>query len=112
MLGRTCLRVMAAANVEGPRPIATSMQQKLQLALAPVSLKIINESHKHAGHSGNPTGAADAETHFRVEVISNEFEGKRLVQRHQMMYKLLDDEIKAGVHALSMDTKTPKEAGL
>jgi BolA protein len=47
-----------------------------------------------------------------VEVISNEFEGKRLVQRHQMMYKLLDDEIKAGVHALSMDTKTPKEAGL
>jgi BolA protein len=47
-----------------------------------------------------------------VEVISNEFEGKRLVQRHQMMYRLLDDEIKAGVHALSMDTKTPKEAGL
>jgi BolA protein len=47
-----------------------------------------------------------------VEVISDGFEGKRLVQRHQMMYRLLDDEIKAGVHALSMDTKTPKEAGL
>lgn len=48
----------------------------------------------------------------RVEVISSEFDGKRLVARHQMMYKLLDDEIKAGVHALSMDTKTPQEAGL
>jgi stress-induced morphogen len=48
----------------------------------------------------------------RVEIVSQEFEGKRLVQRHQIMYKLLDDEIKAGVHALSMDTKTPKEAGL
>jgi BolA protein len=47
-----------------------------------------------------------------VEVISDEFEGKRLVQRHQMMYRLLDEEIKAGVHALSMDTKTPTEAGL
>lgn len=44
--------------------------------------------------------------------MSEQFEGKRLVQRHQMMYKLLDDEIKAGVHALSMDTKTPKEAGM
>jgi stress-induced morphogen len=30
----------------------------------------------------------------------------------QLMYQLLDDEIKAGVHALSMETKTPKEAGL
>lgn len=48
----------------------------------------------------------------RVEVVSADFEGKRLVQRHQIVYKLLDDEIKAGVHALSMDTKTPKEAGL
>ena len=48
----------------------------------------------------------------RVEVVSKEFEGKRLVQRHQMVYKLLDDEIKAGVHALSMETKTPQEAGI
>ena len=48
----------------------------------------------------------------RVVVVSNEFGGKRLVQRHQMIYKLLDDEIKAGVHALSMETKTPEEAGL
>ncbi len=35
-----------------------------QEALAPASLDIRNDSHKHAGHSGNPTGAADAETHF------------------------------------------------
>lgn len=48
----------------------------------------------------------------RVEIVSKEFEGKRLVQRHQMIYKLLDDEIKAGVHALSMETKTPAEAGV
>lgn len=47
-----------------------------------------------------------------MTVVSNEFEGKRLVQRHQILYRLLDDEIKAGVHALSMETKTPTEAGL
>jgi BolA protein len=85
--------------------------RKLEAALRPTSLTIVNESHKHAGHSGNPTGAADAETHFRVEVVSPEFDGKRLVARHQMVYRLLDDEIKAGVHALSMDTRTPDEAG-
>ena len=87
----------------------TTPNRKLEAALRPTSLTIINESHKHAGHSGNPTGAADAETHFRVEVVSSEFEGKRLVQRHQAVYRLLDDEIKAGVHALSMDTRTPDE---
>lgn len=85
--------------------------RKLEAALRPASLTIINESHKHAGHSGNPTGAADAETHFRVEVVSAEFGGKRLVARHQLVYRLLDDEIKAGVHALSMETRTPEEVG-
>lgn len=84
--------------------------RKLEAALRPTSLTIVNESHKHAGHSGNPTGAADAETHFRVEVVSPEFDGKRLVARHQMVYGLLDEEIKVGgVHALSMDTRTPEE---
>jgi len=87
------------------------MQRKLE-ALSPVVLNIVNESYKHAGHAGNPGGGPDAETHFRVEIVSKEFEGKRLVQRHQLMYKLLDDEIKAGVHALSMETKTPQEAGI
>ena len=46
-------------------PIATSMQLKLQEALQPVSLSIQNDSHKHAGHSGNPGGGPDAETHFK-----------------------------------------------
>jgi BolA protein len=57
-------RVMAA-SVQQPRPLQSSMQRKLESALSPVVLKIINESYKHAGHSGNPTGAPDAETHFR-----------------------------------------------
>ena len=39
--------------------------RKLESALKPVTLNIIDESHKHAGHSGNPSGAPDAETHFR-----------------------------------------------
>ena len=46
-------------------PVAAAIVHKLQEALQPVSLSVVNESHKHAGHSGNPSGAADAETHFR-----------------------------------------------
>lgn len=41
--------------------------------------------------------------------MSEEFAGKRLVQRHQLVYRLLDQEIKDGVHALSMVTKAPEE---
>jgi len=44
------------------------LHRKLQERLAPVSLKVTNDSHKHAGHAGNPGGEPDAETHFRIEV--------------------------------------------
>ena len=52
----------------------------------------------------------DAETHFNVEVVSEAFSGKLPVARHRMVYALLDEEIKDGVHALSLKTKTPAEA--
>lgn len=57
-------RVMAA-NMQQQRPLAAAMKQKLEAALKPRALIIIDESHKHAGHSGNPSGAPDAETHFK-----------------------------------------------
>jgi BolA protein len=98
-------------NTEHRNTTGDENHRKLEAALRPTSLTIVNESHKHAGHSGNPSGAADAETHFRVVVVSPEFEGKRLVARHQMVYGLVDEEIRVGgVHALSMDTRTPGEA--
>lgn len=68
-----------------------------------------NDSHKHAGHAGNPSGAPNAETHFRVEVVSAAFEGQNMVKRHRMVYGLLGDEMDAGLHALSLNTKTPDE---
>ena len=68
-----------------------------------------DESYQHAGHSGNPSGSADAETHFKIEVVSHEFEGKSLIMRHRLVYGLLDAELKGGVHALALKTKTPDE---
>ena len=44
---------------------ALAPRRKIEAALKPVKLQIVDESYKHAGHSGNPSGAADAETHFK-----------------------------------------------
>ena len=70
-----------------------------------------DESHLHAGHAGNPGGGPDAETHFRVKVVSEAFTGKAKVQRHRLVYGLLKEEIDGGVHALALKTKTPAEVG-
>mmetsp|Transcript_39103 Transcript_39103/g.96862 ORF Transcript_39103/g.96862 Transcript_39103/m.96862 type:complete len:110 (+) Transcript_39103:251-580(+) len=92
------------------RPFYSRIQTKLTEGLTPLTLVIKDESFMHAGHSGNPSGDPDAETHFKVEVVSAQFEGKPAVARHRMVYALLDQEIKDGVHALSLKTKTPAEA--
>lgn len=92
------------------RPIYGRIESKITAALAPSSLVIKDESFMHAGHSGNPSGDPDAETHFKVEIVSQAFEGKMPVARHRMVYEILDQEIKDGVHALSLKTKTPAEA--
>ncbi|KAK9822010.1 hypothetical protein WJX74_000220 [Apatococcus lobatus] len=98
-----------AQSFTGPQSEAIS--RKLGDALQPSRLQVVNESHLHAGHMGNPDGAADAETHFRVEVISEAFQGKPMVARHRMVYGLLQHELNSGVHALALKTKTPSEAG-
>ncbi|KAL6768786.1 BOL1 [Auxenochlorella protothecoides x Auxenochlorella symbiontica] len=90
-------------------PIEISIKEKLTAGLQPVTLKLTNESHKHAGHTGNPTGAPDAETHFNVEIVSEAFQGKPLVARHRLVYTLLKEELDAGLHALALKTKTPSE---
>ena len=47
--------------------------------------------------------------HFNAIIVSNAFAGKRLVQRHQLVYAALGDRMRAEIHALSMKTLTPEE---
>jgi acid stress-induced BolA-like protein IbaG/YrbA len=47
--------------------------------------------------------------HFEAVIVSTAFEGKRLIARHQLVYKALGDRMKAEIHALSMRTLTPDE---
>ena len=47
--------------------------------------------------------------HFTALIVSPAFVGKRLIQRHQLVYAALGDRMKAEIHALSMKTLTPEE---
>lgn len=47
--------------------------------------------------------------HFQAVIVSHQFEGKRQVARHQLVYAALGDRMRAEIHALSMQTLTPDE---
>ena len=81
--------------------IQTTIQTKLN-SFAPVHLEVINESYMHSVPEGS-------ESHFKVTVVTDQFEGKMLVARHRMVNELLAEEIAGPIHALSLHTMTPDE---
>lgn len=86
--------------------VAASIEQKLIEAFAPARLEIVDESHHHEGHAGS---RPEGESHFKVAVVSESFEGKSRVERQQMVYRALAAEMKTDIHALSLKTLTPQE---
>lgn len=84
-----------------------AIRAALQAALAPVSLQIEDESHRHAGHAG----AADGRGHFSVDVVSQAFTGLGPIARHRAVYAALGDLMTTDIHALSIRARTPAEAG-
>ena len=82
--------------------VAEIIETKLNAGLCPSHLEIANESHMH----NVPPGS---ESHFKVTMVSDKFDGLRAVKRHQEVYGLLADELKSGVHALALHLYTPEE---
>ena len=109
--GKGCAETAGAPMTGVGRPIATAMRRKLQTALEPTVLEIVDESWQHAGHAGNPAkDDASAETHFVLNVVSETFRGMKQVARQRHVYALLEEEFnEKGLHALQMSTKTPEE---
>lgn len=81
---------------------ADRMRGLLNEYFQPTSLEVLNESHQHHVAPG-------AETHFRVRVVSDQFEGKSKIQRHQMLYSVMKAELESGLHALVIEAWTPAE---
>jgi BolA family transcriptional regulator, general stress-responsive regulator len=87
-------------------PIATEMLRRLDSALSPASVRLIDDSEKHRGHGGyNPAG----ESHFTLEIVSDAFAGKSRVERQRMVYAALGDLMRERVHALSIKARAPGE---
>jgi BolA-like protein 1 len=92
--------------------VEETIREKLAKAFAPSSLIVENESAKHAGHAGarDHLGNRTGDTHFRVAVVSEAFQGKSLVERHRLLNAALKDELAGPVHALAIKALTPAEA--
>jgi len=81
--------------------IESTINRKLQSALDPDCLEVLNESHMHSGPA--------TESHFRLTIVSGRFSGLSAVKRHQLVYATLADELKNGVHALALHTYSREE---
>lgn len=81
------------------------MRRRLEQALQPRILDLIDEGHMHVGHAG----AKDGRGHFRLHVVSGCFIGQTVVQRHRLIYQLLGDLMQTDIHALAIEARTPDE---
>lgn len=87
--------------MDRPREI----RRRIEQALAPAELEIVDESHLHAGHPG----ARDGRGHFRVTIVSDAFDGVKPVMRHRMVHDALGGLLRTDIHALSIRALTPDE---
>ncbi len=78
------------------------IEEKLKQQFSPNFLQVENETHNH-------NVPADAESHYKVVLVSDEFLEKPLIQRHRLVNKCLADELQNGIHALAIHTFTEKE---
>ncbi len=89
-----------------PEQRVAAIRAALEAAFAPLSLDVIDDSHRHAGHAG----ARDGRGHFRVALVSAAFEGMGALARHRAVYAALDELMATDIHALSIDARTPGQA--
>ncbi len=73
---------------------------------APASLRIIDDSARHAGHAG---ARPEGETHYSVLVVAKAFHGMNRVARSRAVHQAVAAEFDTGLHALSLTLRTPEE---
>jgi BolA protein len=82
--------------------VKQQIEEKLATRFAPAHLEVVDESHQHNVPEGS-------ESHFKVVLVSDAFDGKSLVSRHRMVYDLLAAELQSRVHALALHTYSPAD---
>lgn len=79
--------------------------------LSPHVLDIIDQSDQHAGHGGmkDHQTAPGIPTHLLLRIVSDDFQGASLIQRHRTVQRLMAPYLQSGLHALTMSLMTPQE---
>jgi BolA protein len=77
----------------------------LEAAFAPVTLEVVDDSARHAGHAG----ARDGRGHFNVAIVSDAFAGLSSIARHRAVYTAIGEMMTTDIHALSIRAQTPEE---
>ncbi|MES2899391.1 MAG: BolA family protein [Pseudomonadota bacterium] len=81
------------------------IRAQLTAALAPTVLELTDESALHAGHAGAASGGG----HYRLRIVSERFEGLKLVMRHRLVYDSVHDMMHTDIHALAITALAPSE---
>ena len=81
------------------------IRERLEKALSPSQIDIVDESHLHAGHAGAASGGG----HFSVTIVSDKFNEQSTIERHRMVYIAVDDLMRTEIHALSIKAFSPDE---
>lgn len=67
-------------------------------------IEIINESHLHAGHSGDD---GSGESHFKIILTSSLFENMSRIERQRFVHKAIGKALIGKIHALNISCRTP-----
>jgi len=81
------------------------IRERLEQALAPDVLEVIDESHLHVGHPG----ARDGRGHFRIRIRSARFAGSNRLARHRLIYDALGEMMETDIHALAIEAESGNE---
>ena len=81
--------------------LAAGIEAKLQQALAVELLELVNESHLH--------GRGEIDSHYKLTLVSRQFEGLSRIARHRLLNQLLAAELAGPVHALALHLYSPSE---
>jgi BolA protein len=94
---------MSTAN--GANERVDRIRSLLQAALQPSRLEVGDDSHLHVGHAGAASGGG----HYSVKIVSEQFEGQRLVMRHRLVYDAVQGMMHTDIHALAITAIAPSE---
>lgn len=80
----------------------SEIKTAIESVFSPTQLDVINESHMHAGHSGDD---GSGESHWRIVIAAPEFDDMSRLARHRAVHAALGADIIGRLHALAIDIK-------